>query len=194
MLLRPFAFGAGFLLFLAAEASAEPTKRLSTQLFLLAGSGAFDAARPPEREGVVDPGTFATELFAYLTQEILPDSPEEYRGSLIPSRLNDRWWQTSAATTGKLATWGSKSQFGDHCLLVIDRIFDSTKPALPASFAGAGVSSAASFVPFLARSAAAFFLLRDVFSANESNEHPRAFSLQPRLSARRAEARLVIRW
>lgn len=193
MLPTVITLAAATLLLLALPAGAQPRSEVSTRLELLAGRASLERSGSEADAKELDAGNFAAELVAYLTQEILSDAGEEYRDSPIPSRLNDRWWQRTDALAVSRVQMGKRSRFGEHCLLVIDRLFDSTKPSMPASLTSRGGSRAASVFPFLARSAATFFLLRDVFSS-VAGERPSVLSLEPRLSTSKAEARIVIRW
>ena len=139
------------------------------------GFGAPQIAKPG-----LDYALFATELIAYLTKEVLPDSPGEYDNSLLGSRLSR-------------SMPDSRSEFGTHCLTIVTRLGSALPLGGAASTLGVGEPSTLAYV---ARTAAAGLALRQVWSAFKNNvEGNRAgVSLNPKVSSRRVGVNVTLHW
>jgi len=174
-----------YALLLCASARAQTSG--STQIMLApwnASSGmtlySSGAVAPQVRSPGLDYALFATELVAYLTKEVIPDSVDEFDNSLLGSKLTRSMPPTS-------------SEFGSHCLMIV-RSIGSTLPfrAGPSSL-GVGQPSTLSYA---ARAVAGGLALHQIWSAFQNNvEGNRAgLSLNPKVSARRVGVNLTLHW
>jgi hypothetical protein len=168
----------------AAESFTVGRTTLSTEMMILTG---VDGPQAPEFAAPsvdVDYGIFSRELLAYVAKEVLPDAEDEYYASPIPSQLSDR---SSLDTMAR----PERGNFGRHCRLVIgdlvSYVLGKGRDGEPMSFAAGVVQTTATA-----------FVLRDVWSVfrhrRDEPESPRAFSLEPKISARKVEARISFRW
>ena len=131
------------------------------------------------RTAALDYATFATELVAYLTKEILPDSANEFDNSLLGSHLSP-------------SMPDQHSEFGTHCLMIVTSI----GKALPFPRALAEISGEPSTLDYAARLATACLALRQVWSAFQNNveDGRTGVSLNPKVSARRVGVSLTVHW
>lgn len=171
------------LLLVASRAGAEPVR---TEIFLssAAGTRAFSLVssgeRPlVERSGQLDYALFATELVAYLTKEILPDSSEEYSESPLGSR-----WNRSMPSTD--------SRFGEHCINIVTRIGS----AIPRPSFRSLAESPPSAEEVALRGATAALALRQIWDAftNDVEGNRSGVSLRPRVSTRRVGVNVTFHW
>jgi len=128
----------------------------------------------------MDYALFATELVAYLTKEVLPDSPNEYENSLLGSRLSR-------------SMPDSRSEFGSHCLTIVTRLGS----ALP--YAGGAsnlVIGGPSTLAYVARAATAGLALRQIWSAfqNDVEGNRTGVSLNPKVGSRRIGVNVTLHW
>ena len=133
----------------------------------------------------LDYAVFATELIAFLTKEVVADSPGEFDGSLLGSRLT--------RTMPDSTTPDIRSQFGSHCLMIVRRL----GTGLPtAGGAPSLLSPEPSTLGYVARGAAAGFALRQIWSAfqNDVEGNRAGVSLNPKVSARRVGVNLTLHW
>ena len=133
---------------------------------------------------VADPGldyaVFATELVAYLTKEVLPDSADEYDNSLLGGHLSRSMPQ-------------SNSEFGSHCLTIVTRLGS----ALPFQASMASLTAdEPSTLGYVARAAAAGLALRQIWSAfqNDVEGNRTGVSLNPKVSSRRVGVNVTLHW
>jgi hypothetical protein len=129
----------------------------------------------------LDYALFATELIAFVTKEVLHDSRDEYRDSLLGSHLSP--------TMPPL-----HSDFGTHCLKVVSHI-GSVMP----SFGGGSVSLAESsptLFDYAARAATTALALRGAWSAftSDRGEDRTQFSLSPKVSPHRFALNFTVTW
>ena len=170
---------------LASTASPQTLGR--TEVFL--GSAGDERAVSLSRDGAatirgsatLDYTTFAYELLAFLTKEVLSDSPEEYPESSIGSRLS-----------GPMPE--GPSEFGSHCLTIVTRI-GSAVPFL----SGKGSELAGGNGPALddvARAAAAALALRRAWSDFDKDApgDRRSVSVKPKLGTDKVGISLTFRW
>ncbi len=172
-------------LFLTTGGAAAQSTRTDVFLTSAAGTRVF-ALTPDGREGAafggsasVDYALFATELVAYLTKEIVRDSPEEYADSPLGSR-----WTRSMDDPD--------SRFGDHCLKIVTRI-GSAVPMPSFSSGAVGAPTAADYV---VRGATTALALRQVWDAfeNDVQGERSGVSLRPKVSARRVGVSMTLHW
>lgn len=138
----------------------------------------FSVGAPQARTIGLDYAVFATELLAYVTKEVLPDSSDEYRKSLIHSQLTDHMPE-------------HRSEFGSHCLEIVMQMGS----ALPAFHGGSAVMEP-SLVDYAVRTASAALALRQIWSAFQNNVEggSNGLSLNPKVSARRFGVNLTLHW
>jgi hypothetical protein len=129
----------------------------------------------------MDYATFAYELIAFVTKEILPDSHDEYPESPIDSHL-------SRDTTER------GSAFGKHCFTVVTQVgaalpsFSSASPAFTiGSLSGLG---------YLLRVASTALALRQIWSAfkNDVEDSRRGISLNPKVGVHKVGVNLTLHW
>jgi len=128
----------------------------------------------------LDYALFANELVAYLTKEVLPDSANEFDGSLLGSHLSRSLPELH-------------SDFGSHCLKIVTQIGS----ALPFSTGPSSVAiDSPSALQYAARAATAGLALRQVWSAfqNDVEGNRSGVSLNPKVSARRVGVSLTFHW
>ena len=138
------------------------------------------AVAPQVRSQGLDYALFATELVAYLTKEVVPDSADEFDNSLLGSKLTRSMPPTS-------------SEFGSHCLLIVRSIGSVLPFRANASSLAVGQPSTLSYA---ARAVAGGLALRQIWSAFQNNvEGNRAgVSLNPKVSARRVGVNVTLHW
>jgi hypothetical protein len=169
----------------AAQAHAQTFGR--TEVLLTPGTAprgmtlySSGALIPQVRQPGLDYALFATELVAYLTKEVLPDSSDEYDNSLLGSKL-----------TRSMPP--AQSEFGSHCLTIV-RHLGSLLPLSPSATSLAVDQS--STLGYLARAAAGGLALRQIWSAfqNDVEGNRAGVSLNPKVSARRFGVNVTLHW
>jgi len=142
--------------------------------FLSAGEATRSSA------AAVDYATFAYELIAFVTKEILPDSHDEYPESPLGSHLTRN-------------TADPASPFGKHCLIVVSQV-----GALVPSLSGASSFAIGSTSGFddLLRLGSTALALHQIWSAlkNDVEGDRRGFSLNPKVGAHRIGVNLTFHW
>ena len=135
--------------------------------------------QPVASSDSLDYATFATELVAYLTKEVLSDSADEY----VASPLGSRW---SSSMPDR------RSEFGGHCLEIVGQLGSAVPRLMP----GLGASSAPSITTYALRAATAGLALRQIWSAFEHDVRGdrTGVSLDPKVSARRVGVNLTLHW
>ena len=179
--LRAFLVVSG--LIVSGATAAEPVR---TEVFLTSAAGArtFSLVSVTGGSAInatphLDYALFATELAAYLTKEILPDSSEEFGDSPLGSR-----WTRSMSD--------SNSQFGDHCLKVVASIGS----AVPMPSFGSVTTTSPSTAEYVLRGATAALALRQVWDAftNDVQGNRTGVSLRPKVSSRRVAVNVTLHW
>ena len=172
-------------LLLCAPAYAQ--SRGSTQILLTPWTGnggmtlySSGAVAPQVRTPGLDYALFATELVAYLTKEVLPDSSDEFDNSLLGSKLTRSMPPTS-------------SEFGSHCLMIVRSIGSSLPFRADASSLAIDQPSTLSYV---ARAVAGGLALHQIWSAfqNDVEGNRTGLSLNPKVGARRLGVNLTLHW
>ena len=129
--------------------------------------------------GQLDYALFATELFAYLAKEILPDSQDEYGRS----PLGSRWTSTMPER---------RSDFGSHCLMIVGQI----GAAMPRFSSAVALDESPSMASYAVRAASTGLALREVWRAFERDvrDDRGGVSLDPKVSSRRVGVNLTLHW
>jgi len=126
----------------------------------------------------MDYATFAYELVAFVTKEILPDSHDEYPDSPLGSHLSRGMTERG-------------SDFGKHCLTVVSQV-GATLP----SFSSVSPDLTIGSLDYLLRFASSALALRQIWSAfkNDVEDNRRGLSLNPKVGAHRIGVNLTLHW
>jgi len=155
-------------LFVSSAATGQPVP------FLAFGGSEVSGAR-----GRLDYALFATELLAFVTKEVMSDSGEEYKRSPLGSR-----WSSSAPK--------SRSEFGNHCLMIVGRIGSAVPDMMPSAIAESTPSAAT----YAVGAATTGLALRQIWRAFERDirDDRGGVSLDPKVSTRRIGVNLTLHW
>ncbi|MGH7821089.1 MAG: hypothetical protein ACREQ9_15095 [Candidatus Binatia bacterium] len=187
-MLRAALLGIAALVALATPTSAEmpdPAEVFLSGRISVGGSYLLNTgnALAKGRSDHLDYAVFVRELLAFIAKEILPDAEDEYAGgSEIPSRL-------SASMPHQ------RSQFGEHCLIVLAEIGSHVSPFPSGSFSD--LSTSPSLLAYLARAGSTVLMVERLWSAVRNDveqRRPSGFSLDPKVGTNKVGAYLTFRW
>jgi hypothetical protein len=178
-----------YLALLLGTAAAETPKAddfvRSAEILLFSSGAALSVGREEDRfgdDGEIDYWLFTRELLAFVANEVIPESRNEYADSPNPSALTDRLPSRQ------------RSRFSQHCRVLVDRGARELVKMFRSD--ASDESAASSYLPVVARGATTAFVLRDVVSAFQKREdfEPRHFSVEPKVGSRKVEVRFGFHW